>query len=184
VQRHLDLIERGLMQIRDTVAALLVQTRAQPRALTQQDLEDVRTLVQPQVGKRRITLDWRVDLAEGVPVPASLVRQIVINLLLNAVQAAGEGGRVSLSLSADGAADRHLSLLVRNGGAQLSEAQIAHLFEPFASTREGGHGLGLWVTYQIVTQLGGRISAANVGEEVHFSVCLPLGATPCTTALA
>lgn len=184
VQRHLDLIERGLMQIRDTVAALLVQTRAQPRPLNAQDLEDVRTLIQPQVSKRRIALDWQVDMPESLPVPASLVRQILINLLLNAVQAAGEGGRVWLRFSGKESSSGQLFLLVRNGGEQLSDEQLAHLFEPFASTREGGHGLGLWVTYQIVTQLGGRISAANADGEVLFSVCLPLGATPCNTASA
>jgi len=58
------------------------------------------------------------------------------------------------------------------------------LFEPFASTRAGGHGLGLWVTYQIVTQLEGRISAQNVESQVEFVVSLPLGDTPCSTASA
>ncbi|MBI3093652.1 MAG: sensor histidine kinase, partial [Rhodocyclales bacterium] len=57
-----------------------------------------------------------------------------------------------------------------------------HLFEPFASTRPGGHGLGLWVTYQIVTQLEGRITARNVDGQVEFVVNLPLGDTPCSTA--
>lgn len=182
VLRHLDLIERGLMQIRDTVAALLVQTRAQPRALSAQDLDDVRTLVQPQISKRRIALEWQVDMPAQLPVPASLVRQILINLLLNAIQAAGEGGHVGLSLSAADSPGGQLALRVRNDGAQLSDEQISHLFEPFSSSREGGHGLGLWVTYQIVSQLGGRIAAENAAGEVRFSVCLPLGAQPCNTA--
>jgi signal transduction histidine kinase len=72
--------------------------------------------------------------------------------------------------------------MVRNDGAQLSDEQLAHLFEPFASTRAGGHGLGLWVTYQIVTQLDGRIAARNVDGEVEFVVNLPLGEAPCSTA--
>jgi signal transduction histidine kinase len=182
VLRNLELIDRGLMQIRDTVAALLVQTRVQARPLNQHDLEDIRTLIQPQVGKRRIRLDWSATMPAELPAPASLVRQILINLLLNAVQAAAEDGHVSLWLGRKDDSESCLSIMVRNDGAQLSDEQLAHLFEPFASTRAGGHGLGLWVTYQIVTQLGGCIAARNIDDQVEFVVTLPLGETPCSTA--
>ena len=183
VLRNLDLIDRGLMQIRDTVAALLVQTRVLARPLNQHDLEDIRTLIQPQVGKRRIRLDWSATMPAELPVPASLVRQILINLLLNAAQAAAEGGHVSLWLGKKDDPVPCLSIVVRNNGTLLGDEQLAHLFEPFASTRATGHGLGLWVTYQIVTQLDGRIAARNVDGEVEFTVTLPLGETPCNTAL-
>ncbi|MBI5107838.1 MAG: HAMP domain-containing histidine kinase [Rhodocyclales bacterium] len=182
--RHLDLIDRGLMQIRDTVAALLVQTRVQARPLSQHDLDDVHTLIQPQVAKRRVRLDWSAAMPPELPAPASLVRQILINLLLNAVQAAAEGGTVSLWLGRKEDSETCLSIIVRNDGSQLGEDQLAHLFEPFASSRPGGHGLGLWVTYQIVTQLDGRISARNLDDQVEFVVNLPLGDAPCNTASA
>lgn len=184
VLRHLDLIDRGLAQIRDTVAALLVQTKVQARPLSQHDLDDVRTLIHPQIAKRRITLDWTATMPSELPAPASLVRQILINLLLNAVQAAAEGGRVSLWLGRKSEADACLTIIVRNDGTLLDEARLAHLFEPFASNRPGGHGLGLWVTYQIVTQLDGRISASNRDGEVEFVVHLPLGDSPCNTVSA
>jgi signal transduction histidine kinase len=180
--RSLELIDRGLMQIRDTVAALLVQTKVQARALNQHDLDDIRTLIQPQVNKRHIRLDWSARMPEELPAPASLVRQILINLLLNAVQAAAEGGHVSLWLGRMDDSGSLLSIVVRNDGTLLREEQLAHLFEPFASTRTGGHGLGLWVTYQIVTQLKGRITARNIDGQVEFLVNLPLGENQCTTA--
>jgi len=180
--RNLELIDRGLTQIRDTVAALLVQTRVQVRPLNQHDLEDIHTLIQPLVSKRRIRLDWSAAMPAELPAPASLVRQILINLLLNAVQAAAEGGHVSLWLGRKDGSESFLSIVVRNDGALLSDEQLAHLFEPFASTRVGGHGLGLWVTYQIVTQLEGRISARNIDDQVEFVVSLPLGEKPCSTA--
>ena len=182
VLRNLELIDRGLMQIRDTVAALLVQTKVQARPLNQHDLDDVHTLIQPQVGKRRILLDWAARMPEELPAPASLVRQILINLLLNAVQAAEEGGHVSLWLGRKDDADSCLSIVVRNDGILLGDEQLAHLFEPFTSTRAGGHGLGLWVTYQIVTQLNGRILARNIDDQVEFVVNLPLGDASCSTA--
>ncbi|MCX7168641.1 MAG: HAMP domain-containing sensor histidine kinase [Rhodocyclales bacterium] len=182
--RSLDLIDRGLTQIRDTVAALLVQTKVQARPLNQHDLEDIHTLIQPQVSKRRIQLDWSAAMPAELPAPASLVRQILINLLLNAVQAAAEGGHVSLWLGRKDGSESCLSIVVRNDGTLLRDEQLAHLFEPFASTRAGGHGLGLWVTYQIVTQLDGRIAARNIDGQVEFVVNLPLGESSCSTASA
>jgi signal transduction histidine kinase len=134
------------------------------------------------VGKRHIRLDWSAAMPAELPAPASLVRQILINLLLNAVQAAEDGGRVSLRLGSQGDSESCLAIVVRNDGTLLGDEQLAHLFEPFTSTRAGGHGLGLWVTYQIVTQLNGRILARNIGDEVEFAVNLPLGEAPCNTA--
>ena len=182
--RHLDLIDRGLMQIRDTVAALLVQTKVQARPLNQHDLEDIRTLIQPQISKRHIRLDWSAAMPDELPAPASLVRQILINLLLNAVQAAADGGQVSLWLGRKDDSGSCLSIVVCNDGALLDEERLAHLFEPFSTTRAGGHGLGLWMTYQIVTQLEGRISARNIDDRVEFVVNLPLGENSCSTASA
>ncbi len=179
--RQLDLIDRGLLQIRDIVAALLVQTQVQARPLNQHDLQDVRTLIHPQVSKRHIQLDWSAAVPAELPVPASLVRQILINLLLNAVQAATEGGNVSLWLGRKEDSESCLTIIVRNDGTLLGDEQLAHLFEPFATSHFDGHGLGLWVTYQIVSQLEGHISARNIENQVEFVVTLPLGDNRCST---
>jgi signal transduction histidine kinase len=169
--RTMDMLERGLKQIQETVGALLVQARDPSRALSAQDMEDVRTLIHPQVVKKSLQLDWRVDLPEQVRLPAAACRQILINLLLNAVQATREEGRVSLELIPSGAG---LALTVINQAEAIPATHLEHLFEPFVSGREGGSGLGLWVTYQIVSQLGGRIAVDCGNGEVRFAVWLPL----------
>ena len=170
VSRTLSLLERGLKQIQATVSALLVQAREQGRTLGAQDLEDVRTLIQPQVLKKSQRLTWEVVLPEGLRLPANAVRQVLINLLLNAVQATAEQGRIGLTMAP---ARGGLALTVRNEADPIPRERLAHLFEPFVSGREGGHGLGLWVTYQIVQQLGGRIGVECADGEVRFEVWLP-----------
>ena len=170
VARTLSLLERGLKQIQATVSALLVQAREQGRTLGAQDLEDVRTLIQPQVLKKSQRLTWEVALPEGLRLPANAVRQVLINLLLNAVQATAEQGHIALSVAP---AAGGLSLTVRNEAEPIPNERLEHLFEPFVTGREGGHGLGLWVTYQIVQQLGGRIGVECADGEVRFEVWLP-----------
>ncbi len=61
-----------------------------------------------------------------------------------------------------------------NDGAHIPPEQADFLFEPFASNREAGHGLGLWVTYQIVTQLGGEIVVESTPGDTRFVVRLPI----------
>ncbi|WP_265942024.1 ATP-binding protein [Dechloromonas sp. A34] len=52
---------------------------------------------------------------------------------------------------------------------------MSHLFEPFACGQENGHGLGLWITYQIVSQLGGQVAAESHDGLTRFSISLPAG---------
>ena len=168
--KTIELIGRGLSQIKETVGALLVEARVRTRNLEPQDFEDVRNLVVPQAQKKELLLDWRSNLARSVPLQANQVRQIVINLLLNAIHAANQKGHVACSIEE---VDDVLCIVVENDGKQLTPDQMSHLFEPFSPLSEGGHGLGLWVTYQIVQQLRGRIVPAQPPERVRFTVTLP-----------
>ncbi|ROR31979.1 sensor histidine kinase [Inmirania thermothiophila] len=170
-QRTVSLLERGLHQIRETVAALLVEARPDPHPLTREDIEDVRRLVAPEAGRRGITLAWDNRIPERTRLPASLVRQVLINLLLNAVQAAPEGGRVGVRASIEGGLVR---LEVCNDGPPIPAEALPRLFEPFATTKAGGRGLGLWVTYQIVDGLGGEIQVTSEAGDTRFRVTLPL----------
>jgi len=170
--KTISFIERGLSQIKETVGALLVEARIKSRDLEPQDLEDIRSLVVPQAQKKAINFDWRSSVAKPLPLQANPVRQLLINLLLNAIQAAEPKGMVNCCIDATG--DK-LQLSVENDGKQMTSEQTAHLYEPFSSMTENGQGqgLGLWVTYQIVQQLGGHIDLDQNNACTRFVVSLP-----------
>lgn len=172
--KTVSLLERGLQQVAEIVGALLVEARVTRRELSRHDFDDLHTLIEPQAAKKQVALDWNVNLPETLALPAGVVRQVVINLLLNALQAAPEGGWARLSATLRG---NVLEIEVANSGGPLPAEVRSHLFEPFVSGREGGHGLGLWVTYQTVVQSGGRIEARDENGEVSFLVTLPLEQT-------
>jgi two-component system, NtrC family, sensor kinase len=129
-------------------------------------------LVLPQVHKKGLHLDWHNEVDADVALPATLVRQVLINLLLNAIHAATTQGQVACHAQV---ADGRLCLAVANDGKLLSPEEMGHLFEPFSPLSEDGHGLGLWVSYQVVHQLGGEIAASRSNGQMHFVVELPLG---------
>ena len=173
--KTIGILERCLLQIRDTVRALLVEARATSHFLAPNDIDDVRILLQPEASKKRLRLEWRNLLNGEIALPSTYVRQILINLLLNAIQAADEDGHVACDIEPR---PGELFISIVNDSKPLTDEQMHHLFEPFATTKTAGHGLGLWVTYQTVHQLGGRISAENETNAVRFTVRLPLNQLP------
>ena len=171
----LDLLDRGLQQIQHAVSALLVEARLDSRPLTPQDLEDVRTLAQPKSGDPEAALVWDNGLFQPVPLPANLVRQLLLNLMLNALKAVEPGGRVAVQVSPD---LEVLTMLVENTGEPMPPDRLDRLFEPYPSRRPDRQGLGLWVCYQICSQLGGTIEA-QAGEGItRLQVRLPIGEGP------
>ena len=101
------------------------------------------------------------------------LRQVLLNLVTNAIQAVPKGGRVSLRICAD---DREVSVAVEDNGPGIPEENIERVFEPFFTTKPEGHGtgLGLAVSRGIVERLGGRIEIDNLpGEGCTFRVVIP-----------
>ncbi|MEW5789359.1 MAG: ATP-binding protein [Pseudomonadota bacterium] len=175
LDRFLPYLERGLAQIRDIVGALLVETKARSRPLYPQDIDDVRTLLTQEAKQREVDWLWDNRAGDASGQPATLVRQVLINLVLNALQAAGAGGHVSVSCIGSEAG---LKLEIENDGAMIPPELMKHLFEPFTGMNEEGHGLGLWVTHQIVEQLGGVIGVDSRDGRTRFTVELPKGDCP------
>jgi signal transduction histidine kinase len=172
LDRFLPYLERGLVQIRDIVAAMLVETKAKSHPLTAQDIEDVHTLLAQEAKKRDVEWTWDNRVGDTSGLPATLVRQVLTNLVLNAIQAAGVGGYVAVRCVGS---ESELELEIENDGAVIPAELMKHLFEPFTGLNEEGHGLGLWVTHQIVEQLNGRINVESCDGHTRFSVALPKG---------
>lgn len=168
------LLERGLAQIRDIVAALLVEAKAQSHAFAARDIDDVQTLLAQEAKERGVAWAWEIDLRGDASLPATPVRQVLINLILNALQAAGKEGRVTIRIVGSAAG---LSLMVENDGADIPASLMENLYEPFTGLNQDGHGLGLWITHQIVEQLHGRITVTSRDGRTRFSVELPAGET-------
>jgi signal transduction histidine kinase len=154
----LSLIERGLFGIRDVVQAALTTYRAKDggRSLTLKDFDDVRLLLGPELRRRGQSLEWTVD-AEPLPLlPSSIVRQTVLNLLLNASAAGGTGGRLSFRATAR---DGGLTIAVGDSGPGLGEQGAAILTGTRMELLVGsGKGLGLWMVRRFVDEAGGSVT--------------------------
>jgi signal transduction histidine kinase len=136
-------------------------------------IDPVMELAAHAVGGKPVALRTEIspDLAP-VECDPGLLKQVLLNLIINAIQATPGSGEVLLSA---GLGNGRLLIKVRDEGCGVSRADRDRMFDPFFTTKENGTGLGLSVAHQIVEQHGGILTAeANFGRGMTFSVSLPL----------
>ena len=159
--RHstIQLVERGLKGIRDVVRATLESYRAEydQRQLKPEDIDDIRLLVAPEARRRGVFLRWENNLLREAPVRATTVRQIIVNLVLNACQASPSDATVSLVI---GQAERELQLTIEDCGPGIPAGAVAMLTGTADRPAPIGQGtgLGLWMTNRLVRELAGRVT--------------------------
>jgi len=100
------------------------------------------------------------------------LKQIVLNLILNAIESSAPGAHVRLEMR-PGTADG-VVLEVRDEGAGIAPEQLETIFHPFFTTKETGTGLGLTLVHQMVVEHGGEITVeSELGRGTVFRVALP-----------
>jgi signal transduction histidine kinase len=102
------------------------------------------------------------------------IRQVFLNILLNALQACGGEGRIDVLARHDESAGR-MVVTIEDSGPGFPPEALENLFTPFFTTREGGSGLGLAISHRIVESHGGRITAQNrTGGGARVTIELPV----------
>ena len=137
-------------------------------------LGHVLSLTAQQLMQKHIEL--KKDLPDTLPAVhavSSQIQQIFINLILNAVDAMPAGGRLKVRARA---LEQGVEIIFHDTGPGIPEEHRNDIFEPFFSTKEGGTGLGLTVSYNIVTAHGGTLDLVNGHEPgTSFRIFLPTG---------
>jgi two-component system, NtrC family, sensor kinase len=119
-----------------------------------------------------------VDLAPDLPtvqVDDAQVRQALLNLLRNAADAVAEVGAGSVRVATRAGSPGYVEVVVEDDGPGIHEELAGKIYDPFFSTKEGGTGLGLALTHQIVRDHGGTIRVdSRPGHGARFTVSLPV----------
>lgn len=130
-------------------------------------------LLHVQANRKSIALEPSVsDTLPLVECDPEQLRQVLLNLTLNAIQAADRPGAVHIEAQAR---DRFIDLEIRDDGPGIPADVRGHLFEPFFTTKHDGTGLGLAVTKTIIEGHGGQISVEpNTPRGARFRITIPL----------
>jgi len=181
-------IESAALHAREIVRKLLLFAKQIPPKQKPVDINTVVRDVLPFFESRCARKSVEVHCDLGLNLPAifadeSQIRQIVMNLVVNAIQAMGDGGQLHVSTRV---VDRHVALTVRDTGVGIPEEMRSKIFLPFFTTKdaEKGTGLGLSVVLGIVKSHQGRIDVTSeAGQGSEFVVYLPTFRDPHPPAL-
>ncbi|WP_425050282.1 sensor histidine kinase [Psychromarinibacter sp. S121] len=181
VETELALIDRQVMRIGAIVGKLLQFARPGDYAGYDNAVDpgplvaDCLTLVEHVFAKKDITVITRFDPCPDVQIEPGELQQVVINLVVNAVQAMGDRGWLTLELgpeTRDGTDG--VRLAVEDTGPGIPPDRLPSVFDPFFTTKHGeGTGLGLSISQSLVQRTGGIITAENHAEGARFTVWLP-----------
>jgi two-component system, NtrC family, sensor kinase len=180
-RQDIDKIVLSALHARGLTQQLLLFARRMPQKRKPIDLNGVVTealnLLQPLFVQEKVEVARRLS-SRPVSVHAddSQIRQVLVNLTVNAVQAMAKGGRLTISTTAD-PGQGTATLALEDTGTGMTEEVLGKIFLPFFTTKEAGRGtgLGLSVVHGIVTSHGGRIEVSSQeGIGTCFRVFLPL----------
>lgn len=154
-EEAVDFLDRGITTLENVVNATLETYRSRPewRALSRQDFEDLRLLVDADARSRDITVKVELDVPDIIAVAALDVRQALLNLLLNAVRASAKGATVVLAAAIE---EEELVLKVQDQGFGMDPGMVRAMEEGAAV--KDGEGLGVSVVIRLVERLHGRIA--------------------------
>jgi signal transduction histidine kinase len=152
------LLEQGLSGIRDLVRSTLAVYRddGNPRNLLPADIDDLKLLIEPEIKRKQLRVQWDNEVAAPAPLPAAPVRDAILNVLLNACGACPEGGIISLTARTDG---KTAIIEIADSGAGLPPHLKEYLERPDTSSAplDRRSGLGLWMVKRLCHELGGKV---------------------------
>jgi signal transduction histidine kinase len=177
-QEYFELAKKELDRLMKTVQRMLDFYRPGAVRVEQVDLLELLThvlrLTAQQLQSKNISV--RTELPDSLPqiyAVSGQIQQIFINLILNALDAMPGGGELTVHAQA---VKNGVAIIFEDNGPGIPEDRRENIFEPFFSTKEGGTGLGLTVSYNIVTAHGGTLDLIpGRGSGACFRLFLPMG---------
>ena len=182
-ERLMQIILRGKDQLESFMRDFLLLSRPTPGMSEMIKIADV---IEDIIESIRYLPDWRDDiqviksLQDHLPfirANKTEIRQLIWNVLMNAIQSMPNGGRVTIETGKDTtdiSAGQFLEIKISDNGQGIMENDLGKIFEPFYTTREKGTGLGLAIVNRIVEGHAGKIKVdSRSGEGTTFTIWLP-----------
>src|SRR5690606_28628005 len=176
MRRRVDVVEGEIRRLERLLTEFLELAR--PRAPQREPVELARVadavmdLEAQAMLARKVSLERQLDGSVWVLGDVEKLKQVVLNLVVNALDAMSEGGNIAVGVHAEG---EQALLTVRDTGPGVDPRILADIFDPFFTTKPAGTGLGLALVRKIVEHHGGRVALeSRPGEGTTVRVCLPL----------
>ncbi len=181
MNKNLIIMESEAKRCGKIVSELLAFSRSESQILPTDISEILKRSV--EIMKLRIRdrddIVIKLDIEPSLPLikcDAGKMQQVFMNLIQNAIEAMPMGGEIDIKAFFD-RENRQVQIHINDTGVGIPEEYLAHIFEPFYSSKENGQsiGIGLFVVYGVIEQIGGKITVdSEVGKGTSFKIYLPV----------
>lgn len=178
MREDIKVIEEGIHRIDEIVDQFLKFAKPRVPRLEKSDIislfDETLRLLKPQLEREKISIRREFDTLPSVTLDREQVKQVILNIMMNGIQAMSAGGELRLGghISGDG---RWVKIRIQDSGRGIPPEHMDKLFDPFFTTKEEGIGLGLSIAYRIIDQHHGRIEVkSKLGEGTKFTIWLPI----------
>ena len=180
IKEYQEVVDRQVDRINNLVEKLLKFGQPPQLLLSVFDLnraiDETIGLVASQCRKNKIRIEQKLAKLPEIQADAEQLSQVLLNLMLNAIQSMSEGG--VLSITSGVKMPDNIVVEIADTGKGISPENLNNIFDPLFTTKDGGTGMGLAVVYRIVTGHDGEISVdTKLGKGTKFSICLPIKTT-------
>ncbi len=183
ILKAVEKIEKGVRRARSITHQLLGYGKSRdpdpaPVVLEQLVGETLR-LLGKEISEKQLKITWPREQSTSITTQPRQIRQVLLNLLTNAVQALEPQGEIQVSVTPhkQKQGQEQILLVIQDNGPGISQEHIGKIFDPFFTTKsfDQGTGLGLFVVHKIVSSLGGSIQVESLPQKgTCFSVILPI----------
>ena len=176
-QQYLALLHDGLQRIESTVGKLLWMSRKRVYGKEiiniKSVLDDVSSFIEYRMSDEGIIYESEVDELLSVAMERNDLHHVLINLLINSMQAMNGKGIISVEAFRDEKGNAVIK--IKDTGEGIDEENITRIFDPFYTTKQPGEGtgLGLWMTYDVIKNYGGEVDVSSQrGKGTVFTIKL------------
>lgn len=177
LKEHARVVLGEVHRLNRVVTELLSMVRPEKANLRSCNLKDIINelllLVRHEASRSgiKLTVNFPAE-AKKTGVDPEKIKQAILNVLLNAIQAMKNGGQIGISLTYE---EESLQILIANNGPEIPQELREKVFEPFYTSKPGGTGLGLAIARKIVELHGGRVELDSSSDLTLFKIILPYG---------
>lgn len=180
INKHLITVDEEINCLNKLVVDFLFAVRPMELSPIKSDInvliKEIFDLVGLELKEKRIT--YKIDLMESLPqvfIDRRLIKQAILNLINNAVEAMNEKGKLFVKTEKS---ENEITISIRDTGPGISEDNKTKIFEPYWTTKIKGTGLGLTLVYKIINEHKGEINLqSKEGEGACFVITLPVPQT-------
>ena len=177
--KYLDIISDEIKQLNDRLTLFLAfskkeQENIEPTKYALKDLiHEIETFLYPSFVFKNIKVITDIDETICITVHREEFRQVLLNILLNALDALEHSANPHIMIESKISYDETIEIKIANNGPKISDELISEIFRPFTTTKKAGTGIGLFVCNQIVEKNRGTLSCSSTDAWTTFVITLP-----------